>query len=35
MATREDLAKNNDDCAICWEKLENARKLPCGHLFHK
>lgn len=34
MASTEDLAKNNDDCAICWEKLETARKLPCGHLFH-
>lgn len=34
MATAEDINKNSDDCAICWEKLETARKLPCGHLFH-
>lgn len=24
----------NDQCAICWDSLEVARKLPCGHLFH-
>ena len=35
MATREDVDANNDDCAICWETMEAARKLPCGHLFHK
>ncbi|KAH9502409.1 hypothetical protein Btru_075610 [Bulinus truncatus] len=34
MATQEDLEQNSDDCAICWEKMETARKLPCGHLFH-
>uniref|UniRef100_A0A2C9KM42 RING-type domain-containing protein n=1 Tax=Biomphalaria glabrata TaxID=6526 RepID=A0A2C9KM42_BIOGL len=34
MATQEDLEQNSDDCAICWEKMESARKLPCGHLFH-
>ncbi|KAL5022727.1 hypothetical protein ScPMuIL_001882 [Solemya velum] len=34
MATVEDLEKNSDDCAVCWEKMECARKLPCGHLFH-
>lgn len=34
MATQEDLEQNADDCAICWEKMESARKLPCGHLFH-
>ncbi|RUS76010.1 hypothetical protein EGW08_016215 [Elysia chlorotica] len=34
MATQEDLEHNADDCAICWEKMESARKLPCGHLFH-
>ncbi|XP_064610639.1 E3 ubiquitin-protein ligase AMFR-like [Liolophura sinensis] len=34
MASKEDLEKNNDDCAICWERMEVARKLPCGHLFH-
>ncbi|KAI0226395.1 E3 ubiquitin-protein ligase AMFR, partial [Lamellibrachia satsuma] len=34
MATKEELDENNDDCAICWEGMETARKLPCGHLFH-
>ena len=34
MATTEDLDKNSDDCAICWDRMEVARKLPCGHLFH-
>lgn len=34
MATLEEINANDDDCAVCWEKLETARKLPCGHLFH-
>lgn len=34
MATQEDLEVNTDKCAICWEGMEAARKLPCGHLFH-
>ncbi|CAL1279395.1 unnamed protein product [Larinioides sclopetarius] len=34
MASAEELDKNNDDCAICWDHLDFARKLPCGHLFH-
>ncbi|GAB6030480.1 hypothetical protein CHUAL_007344 [Chamberlinius hualienensis] len=34
MGTAEELATNSDDCAICWDKMESARKLPCGHLFH-
>lgn len=34
MATFEELEKNSDDCAICWDRMEAARKLPCGHLFH-
>lgn len=35
MASGEELAKNLDDnCAICWEKMDTARKLPCTHLFH-
>nr|XP_018903653.1 PREDICTED: E3 ubiquitin-protein ligase AMFR-like [Bemisia tabaci] len=33
-ATIEELAENSDNCAICWEKMESARKLPCSHLFH-
>uniref|UniRef100_A0A2M4A0A2 E3 ubiquitin-protein ligase AMFR n=1 Tax=Anopheles triannulatus TaxID=58253 RepID=A0A2M4A0A2_9DIPT len=34
LATAEDLKQNSDNCAICWEKMETARKLPCCHLFH-
>lgn len=34
LATAEDLKQNCDNCAICWEKMETARKLPCSHLFH-
>ncbi|KAJ3593720.1 hypothetical protein NHX12_006054 [Muraenolepis orangiensis] len=34
VATEEELAVNNDDCAICWDAMATARKLPCGHLFH-
>lgn len=34
LATADDLNQNSDNCAICWEKMETARKLPCGHLFH-
>lgn len=34
MASQEDIDKNSDDCAICWDVLDSARKLPCGHLFH-
>lgn len=34
VATPEELAANNDDCAICWDSMQSARKLPCGHLFH-
>ncbi|XP_075796516.1 E3 ubiquitin-protein ligase AMFR isoform X1 [Pelodiscus sinensis] len=34
IATPEELAVNNDDCAICWDSMQTARKLPCGHLFH-
>lgn len=34
LASQDDLSQNCDNCAICWEKMETARKLPCGHLFH-
>ncbi|KAH0501646.1 E3 ubiquitin-protein ligase AMFR [Microtus ochrogaster] len=34
VATPEELAVNNDDCAICWDSMQAARKLPCVHLFH-
>lgn len=34
LATADDLQHNSDNCAICWEKMDIARKLPCSHLFH-
>lgn len=34
MATPEELEQLTDDCAICWERMESARRLPCGHFFH-
>nr|CAD7592735.1 unnamed protein product [Timema genevievae] len=34
MASSDELSENSDNCAICWEKMESARKLPCTHLFH-
>ncbi|KAI1904261.1 hypothetical protein AGOR_G00003860 [Albula goreensis] len=34
VATTEELTANSDDCAICWDSMQSARKLPCGHLFH-
>ncbi|XP_053344147.1 autocrine motility factor receptor a [Clarias gariepinus] len=34
VATTDELVANNDDCAICWDSMTSARKLPCGHLFH-
>uniref|UniRef100_A0A6G1SFJ9 E3 ubiquitin-protein ligase AMFR n=1 Tax=Aceria tosichella TaxID=561515 RepID=A0A6G1SFJ9_9ACAR len=33
-ATKEDIEKFNDECAICWDSMDSARILPCGHLFH-
>lgn len=34
MATKEEIEDNSDNCAICWDEMETARKLPCNHLFH-
>jgi len=34
-ASSEELKRVDDDCSICREKMTNAKKLPCGHLFHK
>lgn len=33
-ASQDELQENDDDCAICWEEMKSARKLPCNHLFH-
>ncbi len=30
----EELAARDDDCAVCRERLDKAKRLPCGHLFH-
>lgn len=35
IATQKDIEDFSDECAICWDNMESARKLPCGHLFHK
>ncbi|XP_034445161.1 autocrine motility factor receptor a isoform X1 [Hippoglossus hippoglossus] len=34
VASADEVAAGNDDCAICWDVMSSARKLPCGHLFH-
>ena len=35
IATDEELEQYDDNCAICWDKMQVARKLPCGHFFHR
>lgn len=30
----KDELEENDKCAICWENLDKARRLPCSHMFH-
>lgn len=35
VASEEDIRLYDDNCAICWDRMQVARKLPCGHLFHK
>jgi autocrine motility factor receptor len=32
-ATKEQL-ESTDKCAVCWDPLDQARRLPCSHLFH-
>ena len=32
-ATQEEL-ENSDKCAVCWDVLDKARRLPCSHIFH-
>lgn len=35
-ATPAELERLNDDvCSICRDSMERAKKLPCGHCFHK
>ena len=33
-ATKEQLEKYGDVCAICKEPMGSAKVLPCGHIFH-
>eukprot|EP01135_Chromosphaera_perkinsii_P005636 Nk52_evm7s356 gene=Nk52_evmTU7s356 len=33
-ASSEELQAYDDDCAICRERMDNAKVLPCKHLFH-
>lgn len=33
-ATEEELI-DSDKCAVCWENLDKARRLPCSHIFHQ
>lgn len=34
VASEEEIENFGDQCAICWDSMDKARKLPCGHLFH-
>ena len=35
-ASAELLEEASDNkCAICWERMQKAKKLKCGHLFHR
>ncbi|KAM3722101.1 E3 ubiquitin-protein ligase AMFR [Dirofilaria immitis] len=34
-ATQIELNTLTDWCAICWEQMDSARKLPCNHFFHE
>ncbi|XP_067927923.1 E3 ubiquitin-protein ligase AMFR-like isoform X2 [Watersipora subatra] len=34
VATEDEIKQYDDNCAICWDKMSKARKLPCGHMFH-
>lgn len=34
-ASEEDIHNLNDTCAICQMNMESAKKLPCGHMFHR
>ncbi|RKP38673.1 hypothetical protein BJ085DRAFT_24591, partial [Dimargaris cristalligena] len=34
-ATPDDLKKLEDSCVICREPMLKAKKMPCGHIFHR
>jgi autocrine motility factor receptor len=31
----EELEALDDVCAVCHDRMESAKKLPCGHIFHQ
>jgi len=33
--SEEELEAYNDDCAICRERMNTAKRLPCSHIFHQ
>mmetsp|Transcript_250 Transcript_250/g.866 ORF Transcript_250/g.866 Transcript_250/m.866 type:complete len:659 (-) Transcript_250:88-2064(-) len=33
--TPEELEQLDDDCAICRERMDTAKRLPCKHVFHE
>lgn len=33
-ATQEEISRSDRICIICREEMRDAKKLPCGHLFH-
>ncbi|XP_055341910.1 E3 ubiquitin-protein ligase AMFR-like [Paramacrobiotus metropolitanus] len=34
-ATDEEIKQHDGPCSICWDTMEQARKLHCGHIFHE
>eukprot|EP00731_Ephydatia_muelleri_P026764 Em0018g864a len=34
LVPKQELIMSDEVCAICWEKMTVARRLPCGHIFH-
>ena len=34
LVQQEELSGSEDMCAICWERMGSARRLPCRHVFH-
>jgi autocrine motility factor receptor len=34
LVQQEELAGGEEICAICWETMTTARRLPCRHIFH-
>ncbi|XP_065064937.1 E3 ubiquitin-protein ligase AMFR-like isoform X2 [Rhopilema esculentum] len=35
LVDEDELAQFEDNCAICWDGMKSARKLPCSHIFHQ